>query len=97
VMDALVTAYEHLDVQPLVPLIDRFGHGVARSEKLSRLEFDTLGAGRYLEYVKKLRFRHHYRGHKRERRHTRNGSVQEEIDSGSYDISRTSRDTSYSS
>ena len=78
VIDALVTAYEVLDVQNLVPLIDRFGQAVVRSEKLSRLEFDTLGAGRYLEYVHNLRFRHHYRGQKRERSHSCNGSAQAE-------------------
>ena len=60
VLDALVTACEYLDVQNLLPLIDGFGSSVASSQKLSRLEFDTLGAGRYLEYVSKIRNRYLY-------------------------------------
>jgi len=60
VLDALVTAHEYLDVRSLTPMIDRFGAAVASSRKVSRLEFDTLGAGRYLEYVSRIRNRYLY-------------------------------------
>jgi len=57
VLDALITAYEHLDVHALTPLIDQFGCAVCRSREVSRLEFDTLGAGRFFEYVATIRDR----------------------------------------
>ena len=70
VLDALVTAYEYLDASELVPIIDRFGSAVASSRKVSRLEFDTLGAGRYLEYVDRIRNRYMYHGPEDERPRT---------------------------
>jgi len=74
VLDALVTAYDYLDIRSLIPVIDRFGAAVASSRKVSRLEFDTLGAGRYLEYVSRIRNRYLYRGpNERERSVGQNG------------------------
>jgi hypothetical protein len=74
VLDALVTAYDYLDIRSLIPVIDRFGAAVASSRKVSRLEFDTLGAGRYLEYVSRIRNRYLYRGpNERERPVGQNG------------------------
>jgi len=60
VLDTLITAYEQLDVHALTPLIDQFGQAVSRSDKVSRLEFDTLGAGRFLEYVTTIRNRNRF-------------------------------------
>ena len=54
VIDAMVTAYELLDTKAIIPCINLFAQNIAASDYVWRLEFDTLGAGRMLEYVQKL-------------------------------------------
>jgi hypothetical protein len=50
VIDALVTAYELLDMKEIIPCLNAFGRNIANTDYVWRLEFDTLGAGRLLEY-----------------------------------------------
>lgn len=54
VIDALVTTYELLDTKELLPSLNRYAQNIAASNYVWRLEFDTLGAGRLLEYSLKL-------------------------------------------
>lgn len=51
VIDALVTAYELLDVKEVVSCLNRYAKNIVSSNYVWRLEFDTLGAGRLLEYT----------------------------------------------
>jgi len=53
IIDTLVTAYNHLGIDEVVPVIIRFGSLLSKTSIVSRLEFDTLGSGRYLNFVNK--------------------------------------------
>lgn len=83
VLDALVTAYEYLEVRELLPMIDHVGGAVASSQMVSRLEFDTLGAGRYLEYAGSIRNRYLYQA-------SENGGVEEPRRTDGRGVARTS-------
>ncbi len=54
VIDSLVTAYELLDTKEVLPCLNRYAQNITSSDYIWRLEFDTLGAGRLLEYSMKL-------------------------------------------
>jgi hypothetical protein len=47
-IDALVAAYEHLQVEAVLPALHGYASLIAGTRRLWRLEFNTLGAGRYL-------------------------------------------------
>jgi hypothetical protein len=51
VIDALVTAYELLDIKEVIPCLNKYARNICASNYVWRLEFDTLGAGRLLEYT----------------------------------------------
>lgn len=53
-MDALVTAYEGLHVDACASAAHRYAAHLAGMEQLWRLEFNTLGAGRYLSLLRTL-------------------------------------------
>lgn len=53
-MDALATAYEQLHAAPCVSAAHGYAAYLARSKRLWRLEFNTLGAGRYLGLLAQL-------------------------------------------
>jgi len=47
-IDALVAMYEHLHVSEVLPALHGYASLVAGTHRFGRLEFNTLGAGRYL-------------------------------------------------
>lgn len=53
-VDGLVTAYEHLGIRNVVPVLHGYAASLIRSQRLWRLEFNTLGAGRYLGFAAAL-------------------------------------------
>ena len=53
-MDAFVTGYEVLRVQACASAAHRYASYLASTNRLWRLEFNTLGAGRYLNLLKTL-------------------------------------------
>jgi hypothetical protein len=75
-IDALVAAYEHLQVEAVLPALHGYASLIAGTRRLWRLEFNTLGAGRYLGLLADLaaqpaasrslqrRWRHHQEKHR---------------------------------